>query len=257
MEIKEKLISKAIITTYLQDLLNYLESDVAIVGAGPSGLTAAYYLAKAGIKTVIFERRSNPGGGMWAGGIMFNHVVFQEEAKPILEELDIRHTLYQPGYYTADSVEAVTTLTMKAIRAGAKIFNLVTVEDVMVREERVTGLVLNWTPVKMAKLLVDPIAVEAKYVIDGTGHDAEVVSILQKKNKVKLPTASGEIEWEGSMWAERAERDTVDKTCEVYPGLFVAGLSSNAVFGSHRMGPIFGGMLLSGKKAADMIKDRL
>ena len=205
MEIKEKLISKAIITTYLQDLLNYLESDVAIVGAGPSGLTAAYYLAKAGIKTVIFERRSNTGGGMWAGGIMFNHVVFQKEAKPILEELDILHTLYQPGYYTADSVEAVTTLTMKAIRAGTKIFNLVTVEDVMVREERVTGLVLNWTPVKMAKLLVDPIAVEAKYVIDGTGHDAEVVNFLRKnKSNCQRPAAGSR---EASMWADREKRD--------------------------------------------------
>lgn len=257
MEIQDKVISKAIISRYMQDLLNYLEADVAIVGAGPAGLTAAYYLARDGVKTAIFERRSNTGGGMWAGGMMFNHIVFQEEVRPILEELDISHTPYQPGYYTAEAIEAVCALTLKAIRAGAKIFNLITVEDVMVREDRVTGLVLNWTPVKMAQLHVDPIAVEAKYVIDGTGHDAEVVCLLQKNNKVKLPTASGAIEGEASMWADRGEKETVERAGEVYPGLFVVGMSGTAVFGTHRMGPIFGGMLLGGKKVAEMIKERL
>ena len=41
-------------------------------------------------------------------------------------------------------------------------------------------------------------------------------------------------------------------TKEVYPGLIVAGMSANAVMGTHRMGPIFGGMLLSGRKAAEI-----
>ncbi|HEX58824.1 MAG TPA: ribose 1,5-bisphosphate isomerase, partial [Methanomicrobia archaeon] len=40
---------------------------------------------------------------------------------------------------------------------------------------------------------------------------------------------------------------------EVYPGLFVAGMAANAVAGAHRMGAVFGGMLLSGKKVADII----
>ena len=109
----------------------------------------------------------------------------------------------------------------------------------------------------MAQLHVDPIAVEAKYVIDGTGHAAEVVCLLQKNNKVKLPTASGAIEGEASMWADRGEKGTVEKAGEVYPGLFVVGMSGTAVFGTHRMGPIFGGMLLGGKKVAEMIKERL
>ena len=47
----EIIISKAIIEGYTQELLNYLEVEVAIVGAGPSGLAAGYYLAKKGIKT--------------------------------------------------------------------------------------------------------------------------------------------------------------------------------------------------------------
>jgi ribulose 1,5-bisphosphate synthetase/thiazole synthase len=34
-------------------------------------------------------------------------------------------------------------------------------------------------------------------------------------------------------------------------------MAANAVFGAHRMGPIFGGMLLSGKKIADEILKKL
>jgi thiamine thiazole synthase len=43
----------------------------------------------------------------------------------------------------------------------------------------------------------------------------------------------------------------------VFPGLFVAGMAANATFGGPRMGPIFGGMLLSGEKVAMLIKERL
>jgi thiamine thiazole synthase len=52
------------------------------------------------------------------------------------------------------------------------------------------------------------------------------------------------------MWSEVGERLTVDATQEIYPGLIVAGMAANAATRAPRMGPIFGGMLLSGKKAA-------
>jgi thiamine thiazole synthase len=52
------------------------------------------------------------------------------------------------------------------------------------------------------------------------------------------------------MWAEKGERDISRNTREVCPGLVVAGMTANAVFGSPRMGAIFGGMLLSGRRAA-------
>ncbi|RLC60995.1 MAG: ribose 1,5-bisphosphate isomerase, partial [Chloroflexi bacterium] len=73
----------------------------------------------------------------------------------------------------------------------------------------------------------------------------------------KLNTSTGSIEGEKSMWAEVAELEVMNHTKEVCPGLFVAGMAANAVYGLPRMGPIFGGMLLSGKKAAELIAKEL
>ncbi|MBR5626726.1 MAG: NAD(P)-binding protein [Thermoguttaceae bacterium] len=63
----ENVVSSAIVHQYSQKLLNSLSVVVAIVGAGPSALTAARYLAEAGLKTALFERQLAPGGGVWGG----------------------------------------------------------------------------------------------------------------------------------------------------------------------------------------------
>ncbi|MDY6952046.1 MAG: ribose 1,5-bisphosphate isomerase, partial [Thermodesulfobacteriota bacterium] len=67
----------------------------------------------------------------------------------------------------------------------------------------------------------------------------------------------GQVIGEKSLWAEVAEQSTLENTREAFPGVYVAGMAANATFGSFRMGPIFGGMLLSGKKAAELILQRL
>jgi len=131
--------------------------------------------------------------------MMFNELVVQEEGKRILDEFGVSGHLYQDGYYTADSIEAITTIGSKACRAGAKVFNLVSVEDVMIREKRVTGLVLNWTSAQVARLHVDPLTIRAKYVVDATGHPSEVLQIIQRKIGPNLSTPSGKVEGEKSM----------------------------------------------------------
>jgi len=248
-------ISRTIIERYTTDLIAFLESDVAIVGGGPAGLVAAYYLARAGKKTVLYERRLSVGGGMWGGGIMFNRCVFQEDSIPILDEMGVRLTGTGDGYYVTDSVETVCVLCAAAVRAGAKIFNCMSVEDVMVRSGTVSGVVLNWSAVMKAQLHVDPISARSNYVVDATGHAAEVAGIVVRKIGKKLRTGSGDLLGEEPMWAEVGEKTIVEHTGEIYPGLFVAGMAANAVYGGPRMGPIFGGMLLSGRKAARMILD--
>jgi len=246
-------ISRTIVEEYTTDFISHLESDAAIIGAGPAGMIAGYYLARAGKKVTIVERKLSVGGGMWGGGMMFNRCVFQEASRPILEEIGVRMTNRGGGYYSTDSLETVSLLCASVVRAGAKIFNCLSAEDVMIRGERITGVVLNWSAVSVARLHVDPLSARAASVVDATGHDAEVAKIVVRKIGKKLSTETGELMGEKSMWAEVGERTIVKNTREIYPGLYVAGMAANAVFGGPRMGPIFGGMLLSGKRVAELI----
>lgn len=255
MKLDEITISRHIIQAYQAKLLSILEVDVAMVGGGPANLTAGYYLGKAGVKAVILESKLAPGGGMWGGGMMFNEAVVQEESIPIIQEIGIRFKDQGGGYYTFDSVEAASALSVRCIQAGTTILNCIKVEDVMFREEqgqkRVCGLVLNWSPVVSLGLHVDPLAIRASYVFDGTGHPAEICRLVTRKMDVRLNNSTGEVIGELPLWADEGEAFTVTNTKEVFPGLVVVGMAANNAYGGPRMGPIFGGMLLSGKKAAE------
>jgi thiamine thiazole synthase len=257
MKLDEVKISRAIIKAYNDKLLDSLDVDVAIAGAGPAGMVCGYYLAKAGKKVVLFERKLSVGGGMWGGGIMFNEIVVQESAKRILDEFGVKTRQYEKGCYLADSIETVSTICSKAVKTGLKIFNLLSAEDVMIRGKRVCGLVLNWTAVEMANLHVDPITMRARFVVDATGHPAEVARIIEKKSGIRLKTKSGKLMGEQSMWAEVGEDMIVRNSKEVCPGFYVCGMCANAVFGGPRMGPVFGGMLLSGEKVANVLLSKV
>lgn len=261
MSLDERIITQAIASAYFEKFNQSLDLDVAIVGGGPSGLTAAWKLAAQGFNVALFERKLSMGGGMWGGGMTWNYVVVQEESRHILDAAGVPMAEFKPGYLTADAVCATAALTYKAAAAGAKIFNCMSVEDVVIREEdgekRVTGIVINSSPVLMAGLHVDPVVLGSKFLIEATGHDVEVLKTLVRKNDVRLNTPSGGIEGEQSMWAEVAEANTVRHTREVFPGVYVAGMAANATYGSYRMGPVFGGMLLSGEKVAAEIAQRL
>ena len=247
MELDEVTISRAILATQMETMVEYLDLDVAVVGGGPSGITCAALLAEKGVKVGLFEKKLSIGGGMWGGGMMFPRIVVQAEAKRVLDRFGIASQEFEVGYHVAKSVEAVSKLTAAACTAGAEFFNLIAVEDVVIKGDgRLAGLVVNWSPVEMAGLHIDPLTIRCKVVVDASGHDATIAHMVAKKGG-DLP-----IRGEGFMWAERAEGNIVEHTKEVFPGLFVCGMAANAVAGECRMGPIFGGMLLSGERAADL-----
>ncbi|MDF0591085.1 sulfide-dependent adenosine diphosphate thiazole synthase [Candidatus Methanocrinis natronophilus] len=257
MALDEITITKAIVESYIEAFLRSTDVDVALVGAGPANLVAAKKLAEADARTVVFERNLSVGGGIWGGGMMFPRIVVQKEGCRILDEFGVWYREYEEGYYVASSIETVAKLTAGVIDAGAEIINLVAVEDVMIREdERVAGLVINWEAVARTRLHVDPLTVRAKVVIDGTGHDASVCQVVQRKIPGAKVGSLG-VPGERPMWADVGERTVVEVTQEVYPGLIAAGMAATAVAGGPRMGPIFGGMLLSGEKAAMLALEKL
>jgi electron transfer flavoprotein-quinone oxidoreductase len=51
--------------------------DVAIVGAGPAGISAACILARAGVKTIVLERGEYPGAKNVSGGVLYGYDLAQ------------------------------------------------------------------------------------------------------------------------------------------------------------------------------------
>ncbi len=246
--IQEKDISRAIIREYFKHLDDAVESDVIIAGAGPAGLVSGRILALKGYKVTLIERNNYLGGGMWIGGYLMNKVSLRAPAQELLDELSIPYKEIQDGLFVADSPSFASGLIKGAADAGVKFLNMTIVEDVMVKDKKLKGLVINWTPVTMLPKMItclDPIIIEAKLVIDATGHDAKICRLLGKRNMLE-PIGMG------PLWVESSEKSIVEHTYEVFPNLIVAGMAVSENFGLPRMGPTFGGMLLSGRQAADV-----
>ena len=243
-------VSRLITRGYFEQLVDSFESDVIIVGGGPSGLVAGYTLAKQGTKVVILEKRLSPGGGIWGGGKGFNKVVLEKSVNDILAEIGVMAE-EKGEYLVISSVLLASALVKKAIESGVSLLNLFAIEDVYFDENRrLAGVVANDTAYRQIGLHVDPLTFRSKVVMDCTGHEAVVCNCLARRGIIQL-------KGEQPMNAQLGEQGVVEGTGEVYPGLIVTGMAAAQCHGTCRMGPIFGGMLLSGKKAAGIAIEKL
>ncbi len=246
----EKDVTRAIVDEFAKQFHEYVESDCLIIGGGPSGLMAGKNLAEKGFKVMIVERNNYLGGGFWIGGYLMNKLTVREPGQKVLQELRVPYKEVQKGLFVADGPHACSKLIAAACDAGVKFANMTIFDDLVLREDnRVAGAVINWTPVSAMPreiTCVDPVALEAKVVIDATGHDAVVARKLEERGLFKTQGF-------GAMWVERSEDLVVEHTGEIHPGLVVAGMAVTTCYGLPRMGPTFGAMLLSGRRAAEVV----
>jgi electron transfer flavoprotein-quinone oxidoreductase len=207
-----------------------MKFDVAVVGAGPAGLAAAYRLASSGFKVVVLERGREPGAKELYGGRIYAYwldkylpefrkdapvdrwvrkerVSFLTEDKALTVELAI--TQKEKTSFVVPLVSFVSWLSKLAQGAGAKIVTEVTV-DALVKDEKgkITGIQSG------------PDVLQAEYVIDAEGVnrllleragivkklEPELVAVgvkevLKFENKKVLEERLGLDEDEGLAWA--------------------------------------------------------
>lgn len=252
-DVSEKEVTRAIVHMFAETVIEYSDSDVIIIGAGPAGLMAGRQLAKMGAKTLIIEQNNYLGGGYWVGGYMMNPVTVRNPAQKIWDELGVPYRKISDGLFAAWGPHACSKLIAAACDAGVRFLQLTKLDDLVVRDQRVEGVVVNWMPVSALPrniTCVDPVALESRIVIDASGHDSVAVRRLKDR---------GYVEWKGMdpMWIEGGEDGVVNNTKEVFPGLIAAGMSVTETYGLPRMGPTFGSMLMSGKRAAEIAIGKL
>jgi thiamine thiazole synthase len=252
-DVSEKEITRTIAEMFNETMTEYTDSDVIIIGAGPAGLTAGRDLAKTGVRTLIVEQNNYLGGGYWVGGYMMNPVTVRAPAQKVWDELGVPYRKISEGLYATWGPHACSKLIAAACDSGVRFLQLTKFDDLVLKNKRVGGVVVNWMPVSALPrniTCVDPVALESKIVIDASGHDSVAVRRLMDRGFVK---------WKGMdpMWVEGGEDAVVNYTDEVFPGLIAAGMSVTETHGLPRMGPTFGSMLLSGKKAAEVALGKL
>lgn len=138
--------------------------DAIVVGAGPAGTSAAYTMAKAGLKVIMIERGEYPGAKNVMGGILYRQQL-QDIIPNFLEEAPLERPIVEQNYWLLEKESAVKVgykglewskpphnnfsvfrakfdqwYAKKAVEEGVLLINETVVTEVLLEDKRVIGV---------------------------------------------------------------------------------------------------------------------
>jgi len=138
--------------------------DAIIVGAGVAGLSAAYLMAKAGLKVIVIEKGQYPGSKNVMGGVLYRHMMeeiipdFWKDApleRPVIEQnlwIMGKESVVKTGYkgmewskapyncFTVFRGKFDQWFAKKCIEVGALIVNETVVKECIIENNKVVGV---------------------------------------------------------------------------------------------------------------------
>jgi geranylgeranyl reductase family protein len=121
--------------------------DVVVIGAGPAGSTAAFFLARSGLKVVLMEKKKLPRKKVCAGGVQSRALcqlpfsvreVVEEESSGMVFTMKLRHGFVRrsdnPVVYQVSRERFDNLLTRKAMVTGARVLDGIAVTGVEVHQ---------------------------------------------------------------------------------------------------------------------------
>uniref|UniRef100_UPI0026055D49 FAD-dependent oxidoreductase n=1 Tax=Clostridium sp. TaxID=1506 RepID=UPI0026055D49 len=138
--------------------------DAIIVGAGVSGLAAAYIMSKAGLKVIVIEKGQHPGSKNVMGGVLYSHMMaeiipdFWKDApleRAIVEQnlwIMGKESVVKTGYKDMEWSKAPYNnftvfrgkfdqwFAKKCVEVGALIINETVVKECIIENNKVVGV---------------------------------------------------------------------------------------------------------------------
>ncbi len=197
---------------------------VAVVGAGPAGLSAAFYLSRLGYKTTVFEAGEAPGG-MLAWSIpeyRLPREILQREIAHLQRyrfEIKLNQPVGKSGLSIKDLKDQGYSAIFLAMGAQKSV-------PLAIEGNNTEGVVDGLTWLKAVNLSKPALAGDHVAVIGGGNAamdaarsalrlGAKTVTVLYRRSRVDMPAIAEEV--------EEAEKEGVKIVCRAMPKRFLTG----------------------------------